>query len=1007
MAIRGLFVGIDRHAAPLIRDLNGAARDATALYALLSDSIPELEASLLRDQQATHTVIKTAVDDVLRNASPDDVVIISFAGHGTQDHRLVASDTSIEDIPGTTVDMAFIAEAFRQSKAQIVIFFLDCCFSGGATARVLDLGLAARNIALNEVAGEGRVMVAATMPDQEAFEDPQTRHGLFTGAVLDTLIAATDRISVLSLMDSVQSLVSANAARMGYAQNPVIFGHVEGGLTLPPGRKGKRWLEFFPELSNTELVGPLEDLTAHGIPHEAVAAWNTRFKTLNSLQLQAVNECGVLQGHSLLVVAPTSAGKTFIGEVAAVKAIAEGRKAVFLLPYKALVNEKFEDFQLLYGSALGLRVVRCSGDWQDQVGDVMRGKYDIAFFTYEKFLSMALGVPGILNQIGIVVIDEAQFIAEPGRGMVVELLLTQLITARSRGVEPQIIALSAVIGGTRNFEKWLGAQLLMTTNRPVPLTEGVMDRSGTWMTLAPDGTRGQVSLLDRLDIRQRGTKPSSQDMLVPLVRKLVADGEKVLVFRNNRGSCVGAAQYLANELGLGPASEALALLPDIDMSARSGELRNALNGSVAFHHSDLNRDERLVVEHAFRQPDGVRVLVATSTLAAGVNTPASTVIVVETDFPTGSGPLPYTVAQYKNMAGRAGRLGYETQGKTIVLANTPFERSAKFQNYVLAKPEPISSSFDSRNPGTWIIKLLAQVGKVPRRAIGDLLANTYGGFLQALSYPGWKQEISEQIESLLDRMLEQQLVEEVDGDLFLTMLGAACGHSPLTLESSLRLVRLLRQLPPAMYSPMALVVLVQALDELDAVYTPQMKNGEPAWQNEAVSEFGYDLVGLLRMGANDNKAFYGRCKRLCLIRHWLAGTTMVNIERDFTTTPFSQVRSGDVNRCADTTRFVLESARQVAIALSNNPDVWEGTDDLLKQLETGLPLEGLQFTGAPLQLRRGEILGLISHGVSTKEELTNLSLVALRSAIGNRADRIFAILHPDASLNQKRDEATE
>ncbi|KAK0339539.1 hypothetical protein LTR94_034119, partial [Friedmanniomyces endolithicus] len=74
-----------------------------------------------------------------------------------------------------------------------------------------------------------------------------------------------------------------------------------------------------------------------------------------------------------MVVAPTSAGKTFVGELAALKAIADGRKAVFLLPYKALVNEKFEDFSALYGDRLGLRIARCSGDWQDQVGTVLRG----------------------------------------------------------------------------------------------------------------------------------------------------------------------------------------------------------------------------------------------------------------------------------------------------------------------------------------------------------------------------------------------------------------------------------------------------------------------------------------------------------------------------------------------------------------------------------------------------------------------------------------------------------
>ena len=95
--------------------------------------------------------------------------------------------------------------------------------------------------------------------------------------------------------------------------------------------------------------------------------WTTRFAGgLNALQLRAVNEYGVLAGRSLLVVAPTSSGKTMIGELAAMQAITAGKKAAFLLPYKALVNEKFDEFTARY-AATGLRVVRCSGDASDGI----------------------------------------------------------------------------------------------------------------------------------------------------------------------------------------------------------------------------------------------------------------------------------------------------------------------------------------------------------------------------------------------------------------------------------------------------------------------------------------------------------------------------------------------------------------------------------------------------------------------------------------------------------------
>ncbi|KAK0360602.1 hypothetical protein LTR94_026679, partial [Friedmanniomyces endolithicus] len=244
------FIGIDRHADPFIGDLTGAARDATALWAVLSDSIVDLDAPLITNDVATLAAMRDVLDATLGAADEDDVVILGFAGHGTQDHRLVLHDTSIAGLPNTTLGMDELAQRFRETRARAVILLLDCCFSGGAPARVIDAGLVPRDAVafpLVEIAGQGRILFAASAADQEALEDPQSRHGLFTKAVIDVLLEADAPLGVLELVDRVTRLVTANAGRFGYIQSPTMFGQTEGDLVLPPGQIGARFRAAFPE----------------------------------------------------------------------------------------------------------------------------------------------------------------------------------------------------------------------------------------------------------------------------------------------------------------------------------------------------------------------------------------------------------------------------------------------------------------------------------------------------------------------------------------------------------------------------------------------------------------------------------------------------------------------------------------------------------------------------------------------------------------------------------------
>lgn len=560
-------------------------------------------------------------------------------------------------------------------------------------------------------------------------------------------------------------------------------------------------------------------------------------------------------------------------------------------------------------------------------------------------------------------------------------------------LSPQLLALSAVIGDVNGFDHWLDCGLLMTTERPVPLTEGVLDRSGSWRFKGAGDEVRVEQMLDRWAIQQRGRNQSSQDMIVPLVRHLAGQGEKVIVFRNARGSSGGCAEYLARELGLAPAQAVIDALPEGDLSAMSERLRTSLAGGVAFHNGDLNRDERVAVERGFRDPEGgVHVLVATSTVAAGVNTPASTVIIVETAFPGPGDGQPYTVAQFKNMAGRAGRLGYETEGKAILLADTGFEREALFRRYVQGRPEPITSSFDTRDPGTWVVRLLAQVKEVRRDAVIDLVANTYGGYLATLRDSAWRDGMIARLADLLDRMATDGLVEERDGALRLTMLGRACGESPLTLESALQAVELLRRLDPATTTLEVLLVLVEALPERDQDYTPQVRQGDAGRQQEAAQRFGWEVTRMLRHRAPSDRDFYARCKRALIIADWLDGVPTSDIEARYSSNAFVRVGHGDIRGYADGSRFLLDSVLRLAAIVLERAEQPQEAAALLKRLDLGIPANALELTTLPIILSRGELLSLWRAGLLNSEQIAVAPRDQLDRILGRGARRLLTAL---------------
>lgn len=194
MRFHGTFIGVDRYAASNIGFLSSAVRDATALHALFADGF-NADPTLLTDAHATRDNIVAELDRLSRESTEQDVVVVSFSGHGSSTHELVPYDADRGRLAETALPLEDLANLLNRIPAATLLCILDCCFSGGFGAKVLVAPTLARGIGseedlLEQIAGKGRIVLAASAANEPAYEDTALRHGLLTYQLLAALQGA-------------------------------------------------------------------------------------------------------------------------------------------------------------------------------------------------------------------------------------------------------------------------------------------------------------------------------------------------------------------------------------------------------------------------------------------------------------------------------------------------------------------------------------------------------------------------------------------------------------------------------------------------------------------------------------------------------------------------------------------------------------------------------------------------------------------------------------------------
>lgn len=186
---------------------------------------------------------------------------------------------------------------------------------------------------------------------------------------------------------------------------------------------------------------------------------------LRPAQKKAI-DAELLKRKNLLVVTPTSSGKTLIAELAALNSILNHvGKAIYIAPLKSLASEKFKDFRKHYGNKI--KVGLSIGD-VDAV-DPYLSEQDLIISTSEKLDSLIRHKVDWLKDVAVIIVDEIHLLNDPERGPTLEILIT-ILKEILKNV--QIIALSATIGNAKELAKWLNAELVVDGWRPVKLYQG-------------------------------------------------------------------------------------------------------------------------------------------------------------------------------------------------------------------------------------------------------------------------------------------------------------------------------------------------------------------------------------------------------------------------------------------------------------------------------------------------------------------------------------------------------
>lgn len=407
--------------------------------------------------------------------------------------------------------------------------------------------------------------------------------------------------------------------------------------------------------------------------------YSPKFKYFNAMQTMTFHTL-YNSNTSVFVGSPTGSGKTVVAELAIWHAFNEfpGSKIVYIAPMKALVRERVDDWRERLTAKTGHKVVELTGDSIPAAKDVKEAS--IIITTPEKFdgISRNWQTRKFVQQVSLVIMDEIHLLASD-RGPILEMIVSRMNYISSQTKKPvRLLGMSTAVSNAFDMAGWLGVKEGLfnfpQSVRPVPLEMYI------------DGFQDNLAFCP---LMKTMNKPAFMAI------KAHSPSKPVLIFVASRRQTRLTALDLIHLCGMEDNPRRFLKMDEFELEdvlakVKDETLRLALQFGIGLHHAGLVDSDRKI-SHKLFQANKIQILIATSTLAWGVNLPAHLVIIKGTQF------FDAKIEAYRDMdltdilqmMGRAGRPAYDTSGIAIVYTK---ESKKMFYKHFLNVGFPVESS---------------------------------------------------------------------------------------------------------------------------------------------------------------------------------------------------------------------------------------------------------------------------------------------------------------------------